>query len=71
MSCESCGEPIQAEEVFARFVYYNFGGWLNPINKSYNKWRGLRHLPDNVAERITEIYEEHQRTGILPEWCKV
>jgi len=68
MSCESCGEPIEVEETFARFVYYNFGGWLKTGD---HKWVMLRHLPAQVAERIDEIHEEFTRTGQLPEWCKV
>lgn len=68
MSCESCGEPLEVEETFARFIYYNFGGWLE---NDPQKWRGLRHVPVNVEERVVEIHEEHKRTGKLPEWCEV
>lgn len=56
-------------ESFARFIYYNFGGWL--LAGDELKWRGLRHVPDCVADRVHAIHAEHARTGVLPEWCRV
>lgn len=65
----NCNQALALKESFARFVYYNLGGWLtNDVDRE--RWREMRWLPDDVRARVESYHEQRATTGSIPDWCR-
>lgn len=66
----NCNQALALKEQFARFVYYNFGGWLTNDADRETRWDEMRHLPEDVRARVDGYHAQRVATGEIPQWCK-
>lgn len=65
----NCNQALALKEQFARFVYYNFGGWLTNDADREARWDEMRYLPEDVRARVEGYHAQRVATGEIPQWC--